>query len=749
MLNKESAYTKIKKSGNLPTLPEILLKLLEACDSETTTLPEIANIISKDPALSFRVLQLVNSAYYGLCRNFISIEQAVIYLGAKSIKNIAVTTCIHQVFEAKRFNIIKTFKISAFWWHSLMCATLSRRIAKKIQYANIDEAYLSGLLHDIGRLILVSTFPEEHKTFLLETEDVWNELWAEKQLIGITHSEAGAWLVHNWNLNSLIADAIRYHHEPLEQIREAFPLIKIVYFSSLLRENIGDHERNLEAGSLLLGLDSDDIESIVEGATEEVCQIAENLNITAKPPGTSEENILKSALSGECSDKSPAGQMLPEESIHDEVCQQDAATSQDVLVSRIKNIALLSGFLENLVQAGDSEAIVTVFEQSMSILFNIEKVLFFLPDKDGTLLKGRTSATSELQHLSQGLALPVHSSSSKIVQAYLSQSLTYLTSEITRDNLADAQLLSAFRTTTVLLVPVFAHKKTMGVILLGLPESVKTLPLSDCKLVQVIAQQVGLCLFLENMQARRAEEIEIERKAAVSMTARKFAHEINNPLGIISNYLTALRLKLSKENDIQEELGVIGEEINRISTMVNQMDMFSNTVFPNMALTDVNAVIEDIVHIFKAPLSKESGTVITFIPDSQLPKIMTSRDALKQVLINLLKNAAEAIIGGGTVAVSTAMLTANQPDNEAGESDAIQIVVDDTGPGIPEAVMKNLYKPFVTTKTTGHSGLGLSIVQKTVKDLGGSISCTSRPNAGTRFSIRLPLVKRSPIANEV
>lgn len=739
MLSKENVYSKIKKTGNLPTLPEILLKLLEACDNENTSLPEIATIISKDPALSFRVLQLVNSAYYGLSRNFINIEQAVIYLGANSIKNIAVTTCIHQVFEAKRFNTIKTFKISAFWWHSLMCATLSRRIATKIRYANIDEAYLSGLLHDIGRLILVSTFPEEHKTFLLETEDVWNELWAEKQLIGITHCEAGAWLVHNWNLNTLIADAIRYHHEPLEQIKEAFLLIKIVYVSNLLRENSGDHERNLEAGSLLLGLDNDDIESIIEGATEEVLQIAENLNITAIPPGISEKSKKKSGLSRECSDQSPPGQILTEKSNDEEDYQHNTARSQDVLVSRIKNIALLSGFLENLVQAGDSEAIVTVFEQSMSILFNIEKVLFFLPDKDGILLKGRTSATSELQHLSQGLALPVQRSSSQIVKAYRTQSLTYLTAETKHDNLADAQLLSAFRSTTVLLVPVFAHKKSIGVILLGLPESVKTLPSSDCKLVQVIAQQVGLCFFLENMQARKAEEIEIERKAAISMTARKFAHEINNPLGIISNYLTTLRLKLSKENNIQEELGVIGEELHRISTMVNQMDMFSSTVFPEMVLTDVNAVIGDIIHIFKAPLSAASGTVITFIPDSQLPKIMTSKDALKQIIINLLKNAAEAIVDGGNVVVKTGMLLNKPLDNEANQSKHIEIVVDDTGPGIPEAVLKNLYKPFVTTKKSGHSGLGLSIVQKTVKDLGGSISCMSRPNVGTRFSIRLPL----------
>jgi signal transduction histidine kinase len=241
------------------------------------------------------------------------------------------------------------------------------------------------------------------------------------------------------------------------------------------------------------------------------------------------------------------------------------------------------------------------------------------------------------------------------------------------------------------------------------------------------------------MQARKKQEIEAERMAAVSMTARKFAHEVNNPLGIITNYLATMRLKLSKESDIQEELGIIGEEIHRISSMINQMDMFSQTVSPRFELTDVNTVVEDIVHIIRAPLFASSGTVISFFPDTGIPKILTSGDALKQVMINLLKNASEAMEDGGSVEVRTSMLFKNERNSLA---DVIEIVVEDTGPGLPDSIMKNLYKPFVTTKKNGHSGLGLSIVQKTVNDLGGSISCTSRPSVGTSFSICLPLVSK-------
>ena len=741
MISKENVYAKIKKSGNLPTLPEILIKLIEVCDNDATTLSEIATIIRKDPVLSFRVLQLVNSSYYSLRSTFTGVEQAVVYLGANSIKNIAITTSIHQVFEHKRFKAVKKFNIRTFWWNSLLCATLARRIAQKVGFGSLAEAYLSGMLHDIGRLILVSTFPKEHESFVFETDLVQNELWAEKQVIGVTHCEAGAWLVHDWKLTSLIADAIRYHHEPLEQIKEAFPLVKIVYVANLLRENNHDHERNCEAAELLLDLDSTDLKNIVEGATEEVVQIAENLNIKVKPPSIVGNNRQNGAYQAGNDEDPIAEAMLDGMSPSIDPSYDDAA-EQAVLTARIKSIALLSGFLENLVQAGDSETIIAVFEQSMSILVDIEKVLFFLPDKDVLLLKGHTSASNSLQHLSQGLTLPVQRSSSLIVKAYLNPSLRYLTAGNKQDNLADEQVLTAFRCTAVLIVPLIADKQPAGVILLGLPESVKTLSESDSKLIQMLVQQAGLCLFLEKMKARKAEEIEAERMAAVSMTARKFAHEINNPLGIITNYLTSMSLKFSKENEIREDLGIIGEEINRIASMVNQMDMFSQAAFTRFELTNVNAVIEDIIHIIKVSLFAASGTVVTFRPDVMLPQIITSRDALKQILINLLKNASEAMDDDGRVEVRTGIFFRDSHGSESPQADGIEIVVEDTGPGLPESIIKNLYKPFTTTKKDGHSGLGLSIVHKIVKDLGGAISCTSKPAEGTSFSIHLPLDKK-------
>ena len=236
------------------------------------------------------------------------------------------------------------------------------------------------------------------------------------------------------------------------------------------------------------------------------------------------------------------------------------------------------------------------------------------------------------------------------------------------------------------------------------------------------------------MKTQKAAELEAERMAAVSMTARKIAHEINNPLGIISNYIASMKLRLSDNEQIKNELTIIDEEIHRISSLIVQMDMFSkDPVFP-FELTDVNAAIEDIIQLVNASHSSTSGMVISFSPDNKLPYIVTSKDAIKQILINLLKNAVEAMDNGGTVTVTTRL----PAEDMAAGKEGIEIIVADTGPGLPESVKADLYTPFVTTKQNGHSGLGLSIVHKTVKDLGGRILHTSSPTDGTSFSIFLP-----------
>ncbi|HKJ63836.1 MAG TPA: HDOD domain-containing protein [Desulfopila sp.] len=736
MNEKENIYSKIVKSGNFPALPEILTKLLDACEDEERPLSEIADIISKDPILSFKVLQLVNSAYYGLRHTFTGIEQAVIYLGSNSIKNIAVATAIYQVFEYEKIKKIRRFSWREFWWHSLLCATMAKRIARMIEFANVDEAYLSGLLHDIGRIVLLSTFPQEHETILEKTENSENVLWAEKQLIGVTHCEVGAWLVRKWQLTSLMADAIKYHHQPLERIAESFPLIKIVYFANLLTQE--QDEGNIhEAGDVLFELGQVEIAELVSGATEEVEQIAHSLGIrirqskaAAKPQEKNKATIVPYE-GGNCgrADISSKADMR-------ETGQESDFEAEKELRIRVRNISLLSGFLEELMKAEGREKMIEVFERSVNVLFDLKKVLFFLPDKQQVLLKGTTSASNPYRQMSRDLIMPIKRLSSRLVKAYHGVESDCLERNGKSLSTADEQVLAVLNAQSALIIPIKADSKPVGLILLGEPDDGLDLTESDMKLLQIIARQLGLCLYLERMKKEKEAEIESERQAAISMTARKFAHEVNNPLGIISNYLTSLKLKLAGDKNIEVELGVIGEEIQRISSMVNQLDLFSQPIPSATKDIDVNGELGKIIKLLRPSLFKNSATTVSFHPQQQLPPLQTSLDGFKQIVINLLKNGVEAMPDGGDIVVTTREVTA---DDSVAQAAGIEVSISDNGPGLPDAVRENLYKPFVTTKSGNHAGLGLSIVNNAVQSLGGEIRCISDSKQGTIFTLFFPL----------
>ncbi|WP_159441274.1 HDOD domain-containing protein [Desulfopila aestuarii] len=727
MMSKDSVYTQLESSGKLPVLPEVLLSLLAACEDQDCSISDIADIISRDPALSLRVLQLVNSAYYGCRHSFGGIEQAVIYLGANTVKNLAVTTSVHQVFEEKKVSGTSASDSGRFWYHSLLTATIARRIALAFGGCNADEAYLAGLLHDIGKRLLASAFSEVYPVQKLQDLHGEDKLQLEMETTGLHHCEAGAWLVRQWNLGSLVADAIEYHHEPLDQVGEAFPLVKIVYLANLLA-NSGQDESQLNGVPLaLFGDEHPDISSCVESSSEEVAQVAVSMGIHVSPPAIAPVSASGQELAASGGDRDT----IVKDTAHHDHAQLMRAT----VAARVRNMSLLSTFQEDLMQAEGTDAILAAFEKAMVILFDIHSVLFFLPDREGVLLRCQVSEAGILRHVSQGLSFPLRQSASQIVSAYMEKRQPgYITRDRNGASIADQQILAVLGSDRAYPVPLVVDNRAVGVVVLGLPDGWDLLTEDDRRLVMIIVQQVALRLYVEQEKILKAEALNRERMEAIATTARKLAHEINNPLGIVGNYLVTLRLKLTGETDVLNELAIIDEEIQRISSMVGQMEMYSQAPFSRFEPLDVNAVVRDIIQIAKPSLFNGNGPTVSFIPGTELPLLTTSKDAVKQVLINLLKNAAEAMPDGGRVIVRTRK---SQPEG-VGDSGGVEVIVADSGPGLPEQVMQNLYKPFITTKQNGHSGLGLSIVQKVVKDIGGKLSCLSSPAEGTTFTIYLP-----------
>jgi signal transduction histidine kinase len=245
------------------------------------------------------------------------------------------------------------------------------------------------------------------------------------------------------------------------------------------------------------------------------------------------------------------------------------------------------------------------------------------------------------------------------------------------------------------------------------------------------------------MKRMQAQIIQEERINASVLLSRQVVHEVNNPLGIIKNYLKILSLKLPEKHPAQTELGVIGEEIDRIGQIVLQLNDFSSTkAGGTFEKIDVNLLLSSLLQLLEDPLFRPAKVEAQFTPDAKAPLITSEKNRLKQVFINLTKNAVEAMTGGGHLTISTRYddppAEAVSSAAETGDHGTLTITITDDGPGIPEGVRRRLFEPFVSSKRQGR-GLGLSIVHGIIRELNGTISCESSSGIGTTFTITLPI----------
>jgi nitrogen-specific signal transduction histidine kinase/HD-like signal output (HDOD) protein len=212
--------------------------------------------------------------------------------------------------------------------------------------------------------------------------------------------------------------------------------------------------------------------------------------------------------------------------------------------------------------------------------------------------------------------------------------------------------------------------------------------------------------------------------------AREVTHEINNPLSVVQNYMKILSLKLDEESSAQADLATISQEISRISGIVQKFTELGTEDEVGRGIADVNQIIGDIVSVFKGS-SPEIKFVLQL--DDGVPGLNQSRDTIKQILVNLLKNSKEALGDSGCIVIGT-----SSPVNVGGEH-FMEILISDDGPGIPPAVEARLFQEVHSEKGFGHEGLGLNIVKQLVDEMHGLITCRSRLGTGTDFQILIPL----------
>ncbi|HEY7676585.1 MAG TPA: ATP-binding protein, partial [Candidatus Methylomirabilis sp.] len=224
------------------------------------------------------------------------------------------------------------------------------------------------------------------------------------------------------------------------------------------------------------------------------------------------------------------------------------------------------------------------------------------------------------------------------------------------------------------------------------------------------------------------------------------AHEIKNPLAGISYVAQILKREVSFEPSHRELVQAMFSEINRLNGLIEDLLLYGRPARLALAPQYVHKIWEDIVHLSKEQLDARN-LALAWDLDPAVPPIPLDGNRMRQVFLNLLKNAIEATPAGGRIVVRTRHVTAaGRPRRPVewppaappdGADGWVEIAIEDTGQGIPEQDRDRIFELFYTTKPSG-SGLGLPICRRIVEEHGGTISLASRPGAGSAFTIRLP-----------
>ena len=676
-------------------MPHVLIKLLACCHDDDVGLDVLVDLISKDAAVTMRILGAASKVAYPHFGHKPGLRQSLLALGMDTVKTLLFGESVSQVFGD--FTNSDNSDLRGFWRHSYTAALASRKIAVMTDYPHLEEAYLAGLLHDVGRLALLSAYPRAYSMLLSHVDDA-GLCEAEEQTFQITHAEVGAFLLERFRLDSFLADSVLYHHLPMEKVVAAHPLIRIVMLADLIASH-GASERAIEVARLLFNLNPEILKSICSDTEERVEEAAA---------------LLKIDLAG-----TEQAMAVPYRSKR----ANDDGNARDQLVLEVQQVFFASEARRSFALADDEVGVMSAVARSAELQFGFGSVLFLMRDEESRCLRG-VALESSRQSLAE-FSIPLQGGGA-IPAALEQRQIAYLEAKSDGLNLAEEQLFRLLEAKHLVCLPLLAGSLDLGVII-GTADAYRL----DDLYARFNSLRAFASLAAEAIDAVRIKAAESARIAEeYHQASRWVAHEVSNPLSIIKNYLAVLDAKVKRHEPVQAEVSILSQEIDRVGNILRgfaELKMESSR-----EMLGVNQVVGDVVRFLQVTGFIPPSIHIEMQLQDEVGAVKVDSNALKQILVNLIKNAVEAIARDGEIVVATPSYI-----NRDGRLYCV-LTVQDNGPGIAPPVLAKLFSPVRSAKSGDHAGLGLSIVHGLVQQLEGIIACRSS-SAGTTFEILLPV----------
>lgn len=236
LLKNRELQAVVSRLEAMPSLPSLYLEVTRELEASEPSLTRIAKLVSEDMAMTAKLLQLVNSAFFGLRCRISSPMQAVQMLGLDTLRALVLTTHVFDKFHSK---VLGEAEVTYLWKHSLAVASYAKQIAasEKADRQVVDDCFTAGLLHDAGKLILASAMEKKYSEALKAAQRADKKLIeAENEILGCTHAEVAAYLLGLWGLPEAVIDGVAWHHDPSGSVQAGFSTVVAAHVGSVIHE---------------------------------------------------------------------------------------------------------------------------------------------------------------------------------------------------------------------------------------------------------------------------------------------------------------------------------------------------------------------------------------------------------------------------------------------------------------------------------------------------------------------------------
>lgn len=600
---------------------------------------------------------------------------------------------------------------TGYWLHALVSANVAWSLAELVGYPSPDEAYLAGLLQDAGMLALTLKPPLAEGTVPFEEDRVAEQ---ERTLFGIGHAAVGARLAASWGLSPTLVDAVLLHHAAIDELRGTHMLVRIAKVAEALSEGAPPIDEPVELLASLLEVDGRALSEHAARGTKRAEQVANELGINA-------ERLHPRQRAG-----APESRAARGAGGRSAIPAWTNGLGPDELVGAVARRARWQRLALHAAQGADLDAGLVQLRAGVLATFGWERYAYFRVSPAGDALVAWEIAEQAVEHAD--LAFPVAHDGSVVARAARLRR-PVLSQPASVGSLAgvDRQVLRRLDAELLLCVPVAAGERLLGVLAFGMAEELA----QDAEGMLDGMQAVAAALAARATARAPAAEA---GGADTRRDLRRMVHEVRNPLAVMRNYLELLGARLPPGDGVHE-IAVLKQELDRVNGLLDVMT--GQTPAEPARPTDLHQLLDELVLAYGRTLFAARGLALAVAFDPEVRLATPHANAIRQIMLNLLKNASEALPVGGHAELSTARVFA-----EPGQR-LVEISIADDGPGIPAEALERAAADIERDPASGR-GYGLRNAMSLAQRIGAQLLLRRRAGGGTVATLLVPAREPRP-----